>query len=102
MKQLNSKLWNKLFTQAIPFFALVYMIFSIFWISADYVLAFLNHSPVGDLSVHLANGSVIAIIALVVSTGFDHWLQDHYGLDNEGRPLIEDTEADEEGEQDDL
>ena len=84
---MKSKLWNKLFTQAIPFFALVYMLFSILWISADYVLAFLNHTPVGDLSVQLAIGVPVAIMALVVSTGFDHWLQDHYRVDGEGRPL---------------
>ena len=82
----KSKLWEKLFGQAIPFFALLYMSFAICWISADYVLAFLDKSPVGELTVTLANGIVIAIISVVISSAFDHWLQDHYKVDNNGTP----------------
>lgn len=90
-KKQKSKLWNKLFTQAIPFFALVYMSVAICWISCDYVLAFLDKSPVGELTVKLAEGIVIALVAVVLSSAFDHWLQDHYGVDNEGKPRKKET-----------
>ena len=90
-KKQKSKLWNKLFSQAIPFFALVYMSAAFFWISCDYVLAFFGKSPVGELTTVLANGVVVAIISLVVSSAFDHWLQDHYGVDNEGKPRKKET-----------
>lgn len=85
-KRQKSKLWEKLTGQAIPFFALLYMSFAIAWISADYVLAFLDKDPVGELTVTLANGIPVAIIAVVVSSGVDHWLQDHYKVDNNGVP----------------
>jgi|GEM_PF-4699579 len=84
---MKGRLWKKLFTQAIPFFAMLYMVFALFWISADYVLAFLGKSPVGETTVTLANGIPVALIAIVISSGFDHWLQDRYQTDNEGRPL---------------
>ena len=83
---MKGKLWNKLFRQAIPFFTMLYMFFAIIWISADYVLAFVNKMPVGELSVQLAIGIPVAIVAMVVSTAFDHWLQDHYQVDKEGKP----------------
>lgn len=83
---MKSKLWKKLFRQAIPFFAMLYMLLAIVWISADYALAFMDKVPVGELSVQLAIGIPVAICALVVSTGFDHWLQDHYKVDNQGNP----------------
>lgn len=86
---MKGKLWQKLFRQAIPFFAMLYMLLAIIWISADYVLAFLDKMPVGELSVQLATGIPIAICAVVISTGFDHWLQDHYKVDNEGKPRSE-------------
>ena len=82
----RGKLWHKLFRQAIPFFTMLYMAFAIIWISADYVLAFVNKMPVGELSVQLAIGIPIAIVAVVISTAFDHWLQDHYQVDKEGNP----------------
>ena len=74
------------------------MAFAILWISADYVLAFLDKNPVGELTVQLAVGSVIALIALVVSTAFDHWLQDHYKVDGEGKPLDMNKQTDAEEE----
>ena len=84
---MKGRLWNKLFRQAIPFFTMLYMLFAIIWISADYVLAFVNKMPVGELSVQLAIGIPIAIVAVVISTAFDHWLQDHYRVDKDGKPL---------------
>ena len=87
MKLKKSKLWNKLFNQAIPFFVFIYMALTVLWISAEYVLAFINHTPVGELTVTLANGVVVSIITLAASSGFDHWLQDHYKVDNDGNPI---------------
>jgi len=87
----KGKLWNKLFGQAIPFFTMLYMIFAIIWISADYVLAFLDKAPVGELTVAIANGIPVAIVAMVVSTGIDHWLQDHYQVDNDGNLKAKDA-----------
>lgn len=83
---MKGKLWKKLFTQAIPFFAMVYMLFAVLWISADYVLAFLNKTPVGDTTTQLAIGIPVALVATVISSGFDHWLQDHYKVDGNGKP----------------
>lgn len=90
-------MWNKLFNQAIPFFVFIYMALTVLWISAEYVLAFINHTPVGELTVTLANGVVVSIITLAASSGFDHWLQDHYKVDNDGNPIKnEESVAEEE------
>lgn len=99
----KSKLWNKLFQQAIPFFVLVYMIGSFLWITAEYVLAWYGRTPVGELTVQIAIGIPIALVAFTVGTGFDHWLQDHYKVDNEGRPISQKEEAadEETGAEDD-
>lgn len=85
----RSKLWNKLFQQAIPFFILVYMAGSFVWITAEYVLAWYGKTPVGELTVQIAIGIPIALVTFAFSTGFDHWLQDHYKVDNDGRPRSE-------------
>jgi len=83
---MKGKLWKKLFRQVIPFLAGFYMAMAGVWISMDYVLAFMDKTPVGDLTVQIAQGIPVAICAIVLSTGFDHWLQDHYKVDNQGRP----------------
>ena len=84
--KLYKKMNEKVFGQTINFFAILYMALATVWISADYFLAFLDKSPVGELSETLATGIPIVIVGTVVGKRFDHWLQDHYGVDKNGNP----------------
>lgn len=91
---MDSKLWNILFSQAIPFFIMLYLTLNLLinlWSLLLCSIPLSNGTVNGaeyaiSLAKELNNGMWKAITAYVFSRAADHWLYDHYKMDSDSNP----------------
>ena len=93
---MKSKLWSKLFRQAIPFFVMILFVTTIGVVVWALILCTVNaESETAEYAIDLAKefvtGIAVAVVAFVLGTAADHWLQNHYNVDNEGNPRKDDS-----------
>ncbi len=89
-KLAESKIWNTLFKQVIPFFMMIIFLLTIivvFWSLALCSKDISSAQYAIDLAKEFVTGIAIAVCAFVLGKAADHWLQDHYNLDGDGKPL---------------
>ena len=86
---MKSKLWDKLFKQATPFFVMTIFILTFIVVLWSLLLCsfdLTNAIYAIDLAKEFVIGVIAVIVAFVFGTAFDHWLQDKFNLDNDGMP----------------